>query len=118
MAKPKTDALPPDAVVPNPDAAPAEKPRTIVDDWTPPTLTDPPTIGYVRDESTGELHLVFVPARWVDTQAVFNSQQGLIRYGDPFWVSAEQLEQDPRLAAWSDDFTPDPDRLAVAMKEG
>mgnify|MGYP000701649269 CR=1 FL=1 len=51
-----------------------------------------------------------VKARWVDDNpaGVFNPEQGLIRYGDAYWVTEEQLDQDPRLASWDEAWRPDP----------
>jgi hypothetical protein len=51
-----------------------------------------------------------VKARWVDDNpaGVFNPEQGLIRYGDAYWVTAEQVEQDYRLADWDEAWRPDP----------
>jgi hypothetical protein len=51
-----------------------------------------------------------VKARWVDDNpaGVFNPEQGLIRYGDAYWVTAEQLDHDRRLAAWDEAWRPDP----------
>jgi hypothetical protein len=75
--------------------------------WSPPTLSECPASLPDR-----------VPARWLDAQAVFNREQGLICYGDPIWVSAEQLADDPRLTAWADGWTPDPAVLAASQLEG
>lgn len=51
-----------------------------------------------------------VAARWLDTNpaGVFNPEQGLIRYGDLIWVTAEQLEQGAHLEAWDHAWTADP----------
>ncbi len=57
-------------------------------------------------------------ARYVDVQAVFSPGQGVIAYGDEFWVTAEQLDSDPRFNVWSDDWTPDPALVAAATLEG
>ncbi len=66
----------------------------------------PPSAGMVR-------------ARWVDVQTVFAGEQGIIRYGDPIDVSAEQLAQDSHpTIPWSDDWTPDPKLAAQATQEG
>lgn len=59
-----------------------------------------------------------VRARFVDVQTVYSPSQGLIGYGDLFEVSAEQLATDPRLIAWSDDWTPTPAALAATTLEG
>ena len=49
----------------------------------------------------------YVTARWVDTQTVFVPGQGLVHYGDPITVSAEQLAAPGHpTIAWSDDWTP------------
>lgn len=60
-----------------------------------------------------------VTARWVDVQAVLVPDQGIVRYGDPITVSAEQLASPQHTTiAWSDDWTPDPTLLAQATLEG
>ena len=59
-----------------------------------------------------------VPARFVDVQAVFSPQQGVITYGDLFLVTEEQLAHDPRFVPWADDWTPDPALMAAATLEG
>lgn len=60
-----------------------------------------------------------VQARWVDVQAVLVPGQGIVRYGDPITVSAEQLASPAHSTiAWSDDWTPDPTLLAQATLEG
>jgi len=60
-----------------------------------------------------------VRARWVDVQAVFVPDQGLVRYGAEIWVSAEQLEsaQHPTVP-WSDDWVPDQMLADQAVQEG
>jgi hypothetical protein len=60
-----------------------------------------------------------VLARWVSTQdIVAGNGQGLIRYGDPIWVGAEQIEASPDLVEFVDDWTPDAALAAVSRKEG
>jgi hypothetical protein len=60
-----------------------------------------------------------VRARWVDTQAVFVPSQGIVRYGDEIWVTAEQLASPGQpTIPWSDDWVADEALAAIAMKEG
>jgi hypothetical protein len=54
-----------------------------------------------------------VKARWVDVQLVFVPEQGEISYGDPIYVTGEQLAAGAHpTIPWSDDWTPDPILLA------
>ena len=75
-----------------------------------PSKSDVDTVDVPVDE--------LVKARFVDVQAVFSPGQGVITYGAEFWVTAEQLDGDPRLVVWSDDWTPDPALVAAATLEG
>lgn len=92
---------PDDAVAAEPADVPGDH-RTTPDPNPPSPVAPPP----------------MVVARFVDVQSVLSPSQGLIGYGDPFEVTAEQLAHDPRLIAWSDDWTPDPAALAAANLEG
>jgi hypothetical protein len=90
MARPKPDLV---------DGAPVAGPiDAVVGDLGPEAIVP-------LEDAPGEL----VKARWVDDNpaGVFNPEQGLIRYGDAFLVTAEQLEQDPRLEPWSEAWRPD-----------
>ncbi len=69
-------------------------------------------------EQVDETPAPLVQARFVDVQAVYTPSQGVITYGDPIWVTGEQLDQDVRFVPWSDDWTPDPALEAAAGLEG
>ena len=66
------------------------------------------------DGATADDGPPLVRARWIG-QPVWNPEQGVIGYGDPIEVTAEQLEDGNTLAiAWADDWSPDPELAAVA----
>lgn len=59
-----------------------------------------------------------VQARFTNVQAVYVPGEGVVGYGDPITVTAEQLAHDSRFIPWSDDWTPDPAAVAAATLEG
>lgn len=75
-----------------------------------PRKPDPEVLAVPVDE--------LVQARYIDVQPVYSPGQGVIAYGDPFLVTAEQLAGDSRLIPWADDWTPDPALVATATLEG
>jgi hypothetical protein len=78
----------------------------------PPRNSEPPALR-ADDQNP------YVQARWVDVQTVFVPGQGLIRYGDPITVTAEQLASPSHSTIpWSDDWTPDAAIAAQAEVEG
>lgn len=98
----------------------------------PTTTTSDPTEAAVVVDAPPELDtptetVIEVPAdpdepvlaRWVDVQTVFATDQGIVRYGDPIWVSPEQLASPAHTTIpWSDDWTANPALLAQSRKVG
>lgn len=76
-------------------------------------------MGKQKDQDMETIDRGPVRARWVDVQAVFVPDQGLVRYGDEIWVSVEQLGsvQHPTVP-WSDEWVADPTLAAQAVQEG
>lgn len=109
----------PDITPSDADAAetPPDSPETT--DTAPSTTTAPAAPPEPVDGGIAQ-PVERVEVRWIDPQPhmVNRGDRGIVRYGETFEATTEQVDADARMILASDPFTPDPAHVATDDKEG